>query len=79
MRKIAKYIFQAVACIAAGIVVVVFLIALLPLGFTAAVIIGDVTGWYRMEDQMCTITQGCDEYIAERKRLRENRTPENSN
>lgn len=35
---------------------------------------GEKTGWYRVEDYMCTIPQGCDEYIAERKRLREIRT-----
>jgi hypothetical protein len=52
---------------------------LIPVGFLAAAWIGDATGWYRVEDYMCTIPEGCDEYVAERKRLREMRTAPKSN
>lgn len=31
----------------------------------------DKAGWFKVEDHMCTIAQGCAEQIAERKRLRE--------
>jgi hypothetical protein len=47
-------------------------------GLVAAAWIGDTTGWYRVEDYMCTIPEGCEDYIAERKRLRENATRQNS-
>jgi hypothetical protein len=52
---------------------------LIPVEFYAAAWIGDATGWYRVEDYMCTIPEGCDESIAERKRLREMRTAATSN
>ena len=43
-------------------------------GLVVVASIGDVTGWYRVEDYMCTIPQECEEFIAERKRQRENTT-----
>ena len=39
-------------------------------GFLVSKTIIDQTAW-RIEDYMCTLPEGCDEFIAERKRLRE--------
>jgi hypothetical protein len=65
-----------------GFVILVFLsFELVPIvGILTAAWIGDTTGWYRVEDYMCTLPEGCKEYIAERKRLREkNRLQPKSN
>jgi len=52
---------------------IVALLLFLPLYLTVDLIyvwITDSTDW-RLEDYICTLPEGCSEYIAERKRLRE--------
>jgi hypothetical protein len=58
---------------------IVVVVWLLPVWIVAAAWIGDKTGWYYLEDSMCTIPEGCEEYAARRKRLREMRTAPKSN
>jgi len=54
--------------------IAVVMLALLPWIFVAGDLIvlsfTDRTDW-RIEDYMCTLPEGCDEFIAERKRARE--------
>jgi hypothetical protein len=60
---------------------IVVLLFVTPISFWVKVWLTDKTDW-RMEDYMCTIPEGCTEWIAERKRAREQkliRTPEKSN
>jgi len=61
--------------ILAAIIVLLLYPTLSMVGVLTAAWIGDTTGWYRVEDYMCTIPEGCKEYIAERKRLREQNRP----
>src|ERR1700733_12153493 len=51
----------------------------LPVVSRPAAWISDTTDW-RLEDYMCTLPEGCTEFIAERKRLREQnrRTPKSN-
>jgi hypothetical protein len=44
-------------------------------GLLVTAMLGEATGWYRIEDSMCTLPEGCKEYIAERKLQREQNKP----
>jgi hypothetical protein len=63
-----------------GFTVLALLIALLlfqPLSLAVVLIhawITDLTDW-RLEDYMCTVPEGCSEFIAERRRWREQNRP----
>jgi hypothetical protein len=65
---------------ALGYTVAATVIALLlfqPLSLAVVLIhawISDPTDWH-LEDYMCTVPQGCSEFIAERKRQREQNSP----
>jgi len=66
-----------------GLVALILLVTFF--GFYVAAMIGDYTGWYRVEDYMCMSQdrEGCERWIAEkardRERERQNRPPAISN
>jgi hypothetical protein len=69
VRAVRIVTITIVGAIAAGLL---FIVLAVP-GFFAVAWVGEKTGWYRVEDSMCTSDQGCAEYIAEKKRLQETR------